>query len=126
MTVLDVTVSAPDGECPASLHLPEGKGPWPAVILYPDAGGVRETFRAMADRLSGLGYAVLLPDVYYRAGGFEWGNPPGLDLAACSEQWASLPLLFQPGSEWNYSIATDVLGRLVEVVSGLSLDEFFS
>jgi CubicO group peptidase (beta-lactamase class C family) len=34
-------------------------------------------------------------------------------------------LLFQPGSEWNYGVSTDVLGRLVEVVSGQSLDEFF-
>ena len=41
------------------------------------------------------------------------------------EQWAKLPLLFQPGAEWNYSIATDVLGRVVEVVSGQPLDEFF-
>jgi CubicO group peptidase (beta-lactamase class C family) len=65
-------------------------------------------------------------DAMYRAAGFEWGTPPGLDLAACSERWASLPLLFQPGTEWNYSIATDVLGRVVEVVSGLALDEFFS
>jgi CubicO group peptidase (beta-lactamase class C family) len=65
-------------------------------------------------------------DAIYRAAGFEWGTPPGLDLAACSERWASLPLLFQPGTEWNYSIATDVLGRLVEVVSGQALDEFFS
>ncbi|MGW5743061.1 serine hydrolase domain-containing protein [Amycolatopsis sp. NPDC003861] len=64
-------------------------------------------------------------DAIYRAAGFEWGTPPGLDLAACSEQWAKLPLLFQPGTEWNYSIATDVLGRLVEVVSGQPLDEFF-
>ncbi|MEA5366580.1 serine hydrolase domain-containing protein [Amycolatopsis sp., V23-08] len=64
-------------------------------------------------------------DAIYRAAGFEWGTPPGLDLAACSEQWASLPLLFQPGAEWNYSIATDVLGRVVEVVSGQPLDEFF-
>jgi CubicO group peptidase (beta-lactamase class C family) len=64
-------------------------------------------------------------DAIYRSAGFEWGTPPGLDLAACSEQWASLPLLFQPGAEWNYSIATDVLGRVVEVVSGQSLDEFF-
>jgi CubicO group peptidase (beta-lactamase class C family) len=64
-------------------------------------------------------------DAIYRAAGFEWGTPPGADLAACSEQWAALPLLFQPGAEWNYSIATDVLGRLVEVVSGQSLDEFF-
>ncbi|MFF1612114.1 serine hydrolase domain-containing protein [Amycolatopsis sp. NPDC058278] len=65
-------------------------------------------------------------DAIYRAAGFEWGTPRGLDLAACSSQWASLPLVFQPGTEWNYSVATDVLGRLVEVVSGLPLDEFFA
>jgi CubicO group peptidase (beta-lactamase class C family) len=64
-------------------------------------------------------------DEMYRAAGFEWGSPPGADLAACTEQWAALPLLFQPGSEWNYGVSTDVLGRLVEVVSGQPLDEFF-
>jgi CubicO group peptidase (beta-lactamase class C family) len=37
-----------------------------------------------------------------------------------------MPLLFQPGTEWNYSISTDVLGRVVEVVSGQSLDAFFA
>ena len=37
-----------------------------------------------------------------------------------------LPLLFQPGTEWNYSVATDVLGRVVEVASGQRLDEFFA
>jgi CubicO group peptidase (beta-lactamase class C family) len=57
-------------------------------------------------------------DEMYRAAGFEWGTPPGLDLAACVERWAQLPLVFQPGSEWNYSNSSDVLGRLVEVVSG--------
>lgn len=67
----DVTVPAPDGECAATLHTPDGSGPWPAVVVFPDAGGVRETFRGMADRLAGLGYATLLPDVYYRLGGFE-------------------------------------------------------
>ena len=65
-------------------------------------------------------------DALYRAAGFEWGTPPGADLAECVRQWARLPLLFQPGAEWNYSVATDVLGRLVEVVSGQSLDEFFA
>jgi carboxymethylenebutenolidase len=67
---IDVTVPTPDGSAPATLHLPEGDGPWPGVIMYPDAGGVRGTFREMADRLAATGYAVLLPDVYYRAG--EW------------------------------------------------------
>ncbi len=65
-------------------------------------------------------------DAQYRAAGFEWGNPRGLDLAQCCDLWAGIPLLFQPGAEWNYSVATDVLGRVVEVASGRSLDEFFS
>ncbi len=64
-------------------------------------------------------------DAMYRAAGFELGSPPGLDLAGCCDAWASLPLLFQPGTEWSYSVATDVLGRVVEVASGLSLDRFF-
>ena len=64
-------------------------------------------------------------DAMYRGAGFEWGSPRGLDLAGCVDKWASLPLLFQPGSQWHYSVATDVLGRLVEVVSGQTLEEFF-
>ncbi|MDT7684545.1 MAG: carboxymethylenebutenolidase [Pseudonocardiales bacterium] len=70
MSRTDVTVTTEDGACAATLHTPSGGGSRPAVILYPDAGGVRETFSAMADRLAGLGYAVLLPDVYYRSGGY--------------------------------------------------------
>ena len=65
-------------------------------------------------------------DALYRAAGFEWETPEGADLAACCEAWARLPLLFQPGAEWNYSVATDVLGRVIEVISGLSLDQFFA
>jgi CubicO group peptidase (beta-lactamase class C family) len=65
-------------------------------------------------------------DARYRQAGFEFGWPRGMDLAQCCDAWASQPLLFQPGTEWNYSVATDVLGRVVEVASGQSLDEFFS
>jgi CubicO group peptidase (beta-lactamase class C family) len=65
-------------------------------------------------------------DAMYRAAGFEWATPPGVDLARACDIWAGIPLLFQPGAEWNYSVATDVLGRVVEVVSGQSLDEFFT
>jgi len=60
----------------------------------------------------------------YRAAGFEWVAPEGRDLAGCCDAWAGLPLLFEPGSEWNYSVATDVLGRVIEVVSGQPLDRF--
>ena len=65
-------------------------------------------------------------DALYRAAGFEWGPPDGMDLSACCDAWAGLPLLFQPGSEWNYSVATDVLGRVIEVISGARLDQFFA
>src|SRR3954447_17053623 len=65
-------------------------------------------------------------DALYRDAGFEWGFPRGLDLAGCCAVWAGLPLLFQPGAEGNYSVSTDVLGRVVEVASGMSLDEFFA
>ncbi|MET9259765.1 serine hydrolase domain-containing protein [Amycolatopsis sp. NPDC004079] len=65
-------------------------------------------------------------DAIYRAGGYEWGTPPGLDLAKCTQAWARFPLVFQPGAEWNYSVATDVLGRLVEVLAGKPLDEVFA
>ncbi|WP_369255840.1 serine hydrolase domain-containing protein [Geodermatophilus amargosae] len=64
-------------------------------------------------------------DEMYRAMGHEWGTPPGADSAEVCRQWASVPLVFQPGSEWNYGVSTDVLGRLVEVVSGQTLDVFF-
>src|SRR3954449_5470423 len=64
-------------------------------------------------------------DAMYRAAGHEWGTPAGADSAEVCRQWAAIPLVFQPGSEWNYGVSTDVLGRLVEVVSGQPLDEFF-
>jgi len=70
MTQRDIQVNTPDGTSPASLHLPDSAGPRPAVILYPDAGGLRDTMRQMADRLAGLGYVTLVPDIYYRHG--DW------------------------------------------------------
>jgi len=78
---------------------------------------------------SGLTYGfhrVHPVDAMYREAGFEWGTPRGMDLGQCCDAWAAQPLLFQPGTEWNYSVATDVLGRVVEVASGESLDEFMA
>jgi len=47
-------------------------------------------------------------------------------LAEVTQRLATLPLLFHPGTRWNYGFSTDVLGRLVEVVSGQPLDRFFA
>nr|WP_300611719.1 serine hydrolase domain-containing protein [Trebonia sp.] len=64
-------------------------------------------------------------DAVYRKAGFDVHTKPGITLAQACDIWAGIPLLFQPGAEWNYSVATDVLGRVVEVASGQPLDEFF-
>jgi CubicO group peptidase (beta-lactamase class C family) len=63
-------------------------------------------------------------DALYRQAGHDIEPPPGCSLAQACETWAGLPLLFHPGTEWNYSVATDVLGRVVEIVSGQSLGDF--
>jgi carboxymethylenebutenolidase len=70
MRRLDVQIPAPDGHSHGTLHLPDGDGPWPGVLVFPDAGGARETIRQMGDRLAGMGYVALIPDIYYRAG--QW------------------------------------------------------
>jgi CubicO group peptidase (beta-lactamase class C family) len=64
-------------------------------------------------------------DGIYRDHGYEFGFRKGLDLAQSVDEIATFPLLFEPGTEWNYSVSTDVLGRVVEVISGQSLDAFF-
>ena len=51
-------------------------------------------------------------------------DPAPKDNAELVQKLAKLPLNYQPGTEWQYSAATDVVGRLVEVISGQSLDEF--
>lgn len=77
--------------------------------------------------MSGLTYDFHMAnfvDEIYRKNGFNWGAPGNLEETC--EALASLPLLFDPGTEWNYSYSTDVLGRVVEVVSGQSLDEYLA
>lgn len=70
MRRVDVQIPTPDGHCSGTLHLPGGDGPWPGVLMFPDAGGARETMRQMGDELAGMGYVTLVPDIYYRAGGW--------------------------------------------------------
>ncbi|MFD0318408.1 serine hydrolase domain-containing protein [Streptomyces flavalbus] len=65
-------------------------------------------------------------DALYREAGLESSVPPGADLAEAVEVYAGLPLQFEPGTQWNYSVASNVLGRVVEVVSGQPLDTFFA
>ena len=93
--------------------------------------GLTEPMRVwhLLTHTSGLTYGFLMShvvDEMYRKAGFEWGMPPGKNLEEVCDLLAELPLLFQPGSEWNYGVSTDVLGRVVEVASGMALDEFIA
>src|SRR5919202_6124234 len=63
---LDITTK--DGEMESFICHPERNGPSPAVIFLMDAHGIREELKDMARRLGTVGYYVLLPNLYYRAG----------------------------------------------------------
>ncbi|WP_329332640.1 beta-lactamase family protein [Streptomyces sp. NBC_00663] len=65
-------------------------------------------------------------DALYREADLESSVVPGSTLAETVDVYASLPLQFEPGTQWNYSVATNVLGRVIEVVSGQPLDAFFA
>jgi carboxymethylenebutenolidase len=64
----DIDIKTADGTMDAKLFVPEGNGPWPAVLLLMDAYGVRPVFEEMARRLMKEGYVVLLPNLFYREG----------------------------------------------------------
>jgi CubicO group peptidase (beta-lactamase class C family) len=84
--------------------------------------------RHLLTHTAGLSYGfheVHPVDALYRAAEEEPGWA-GADLAARCRRWAAMPLVYEPGTRWLYSVATDVLGRLVEVASGRRLDEFFA
>ncbi|MFE2040931.1 dienelactone hydrolase family protein [Streptomyces sp. NPDC059477] len=66
-TAVDVPVQ--DGTADAYLAHPADGGPHPGVLFYTDAFGVRPHVRAMADRLAGAGYTVLVPNLFHRHGG---------------------------------------------------------
>jgi CubicO group peptidase (beta-lactamase class C family) len=84
------------------------------------------TIRQLMTHTAGLTYGFMqqnVIDAEYRGRGLEQRR--SVKLADWVDSLAAIPLLCQPGSQWNYSVATDVLGRLVEIWSGLSLAEFF-
>jgi CubicO group peptidase (beta-lactamase class C family) len=78
-------------------------------------------------QMSGLTYGFQYAhptDEIYRNKGWDFRGPPGADLVQGVHDWCSSPLMFQPGSGWNYSHSVDVLGRLIEIWSGQSFESF--
>jgi CubicO group peptidase (beta-lactamase class C family) len=63
-------------------------------------------------------------DAIYRKKGYDFAFKSGVTLDEAIDDWCTSPLEFQPGSRWNYSVALDVVGRLIEIWSGQPLDVF--
>ena len=117
---------------PVSKYLPEFKNP--KVLVKPASGepytipASREiTIRDLLRHTSGLTYHWNdnLGPMYKAANVAHGLLPYDGTIEDNVKRLASIPLLFNPGDRWEYSLGVDVLGRLVEVVSGKSLDEFF-
>ena len=79
----NVTITTPDGTCDAAFIHPAA-GAHPAVVIWPDAFGLRPSMRDMAKRLAAAGYSVLVPNPFYRvakapvfedASNFNFGDP---------------------------------------------------
>lgn len=82
------------------------------------------TVQDLMRHTSGLTYGFFGPGLVkraYNAAGLGDGDPT---LAELSQRLARLPLAYQPGTTWEYSQSTDILGRVIEVVSGQSLYQF--
>lgn len=119
-------------EDPVSKYLPEFKNP--KVLVKPANGGepytipaTREiTIRDLLRHTSGLTYNWNpdLGPMYKEANVASGLLPFDGTIGDSVDRLAKLPLLFNPGDRWEYSLSVDVLGRLVEVVSGLPLDQF--
>jgi carboxymethylenebutenolidase len=68
MSQKKIEIKTADGIADCYALYPSVAGPWPAVILYMDAFGIRPALLAMGERLADSGYYVLLPNLFYRAG----------------------------------------------------------
>ena len=119
---------------PVSLYLPEFKGVQVGVEKVNAATGNPEltlepaqremTIQDLLRHTSGITYGFfgksLVKQKYQEANLFD----PNQTLAEFTSKLSKLPLAHQPGTTWDYSMSTDVLGRVIEVVSGQTLDQF--
>ena len=124
---------------PVSKFLPEFKNPkvfvsgsYPHFMTRPADReiSIRDLLTHTAGLTYGFHYRTNIDHAYRKV----WSGPKGdntdfsfppLNLDNFSKSIANLPLEFSPGDKWNYSVATDICGRLIEVLSDMTLDEYF-
>jgi len=96
----------------------------PTTIPAQEPMRVWQTFAHTTGLTYEFFYSSIVDEMYRNAGFQPFTGREEFTLEQACERWASLPLLFEPGTEWNYSVSNDVLGRIVEVCGGMPLDEF--
>ena len=102
-------------------------GNHPAFVTTPAARAM--TIRDLLTHTSGLTYGFMERsnvDAAYRQLAVADRTRAGYTLADMVAALAELPLEFSPGTRWNYSVATDVVGHLIEVISGQRLDAYLA
>ncbi len=78
----EVAITTKHGLMPTFAACPDGPGPYPGIIFYMDAPGIREELRNMARRIAKHGYFCLLPEMYYRLGTIRLDIPRRDDAMA--------------------------------------------
>jgi len=136
-TSLAIMMLAEEGKIhlyyPASRYLPEFKDLKVGIEKKDQATGKTElvletakremTIQDLLRHTSGLTYGFgrsLVEDQYNAVKAFNWDQTNAEMITKLSK----LPLRYHPGTTWDYSMSTDVLGRIVEVISGMDLDVF--
>ena len=122
---------------PVSLYIPEFKNPVvldklnPADTTFTTVPAKREvTIRDLLTHTSGIGYPTIgsrESNAIYAKFNIPSGIavPEGLILGNAMRKLGHLPLMHQPGERWTYGLNLDVLGYIIEVVSGMNLEAFF-
>ena len=113
---------------PVSMYLPAFKGV-KVLVDGEEVDATHEfTIRELMSHTAGLTYGVFGNteiDQAYRAAFWEQtGENKVATIEEMVNEMGDIPLLYQPGTKWVYSLSVDVLGRLIEVVSGQALDVF--
>jgi len=123
MTTSTTKIQTQDGSCTTEVVVPGGKGPWPAVIVFYDAGGLRPAQTRIAERIAADGYLVFQPDLFHRSPPLSTmlGGPVTLSSVVKVFQNPELRAKFMAGyylPALDYGNLRTTVGALLDHIAG--------